>query len=399
MNYTPAALLLVNNVCAFHRRTTTPNTLIESFTPGLSVDGRKLEGWYPPSPRRRRLTYGVRYSDGALARSHTSLGTAGCAIAAVGEFEPIPRVIRSYQAPSRTQTCWYLRGILNTRDIWLKVLRQMCEQRAVFFPSYPVNEMSLPRLQRASLAPHRFAQLLESNSHDTADLLPIIPEKSTKVWFGQPNQYEQSFLIPGGRFLIVGHEFTVSLWDLGPPDCAALQKPIRVARRKAETNMYRYLTRPFSYTRMAVRMVGEDTIRVAMAFGTLMSVYFGLLTRILLTSLHRVRCYEIRPNERSPSFDLLGTLLFDTRQDHAAGPLSVLLSDDAVFVEVEIGRSRNITVWYPKGRWYGFGPKRGAGSNRRVRGKVSDTSLCFPSQKRRPNHRFYPDDSQQPHNG
>lgn len=119
------------------------------------------------------------------------------------------------------------------------------------------------RLQRASMAPTRFARLLESYSHDDYVVPPIEPIHTTSVDIGKPVPTEKHFLVPGGRFLITANPQTIDLWDLGAPDRAALERPALVARAKIGAD----LPGPVGSTQLAVEIQSVDTLKILVVVG------------------------------------------------------------------------------------------------------------------------------------
>ena len=94
-------------------------------------------------------------------------------------------------------------------------------------------EMDTSRLLRAALAPYRMYRLVKSCSAYSTEPPRLAHTSSALITsaLNVPTRTAQAtFLVPGGRYLLVGDIFNLSMWDLGPPDCSALSLPVLVAR-------------------------------------------------------------------------------------------------------------------------------------------------------------------------
>jgi hypothetical protein len=155
--------------------------------------------------------------------------------------------------------------MLREKSTWVALLRALCYQRSIFFPSYRIDEMSIERHRRACRSPFLFAQLLESNSSLSSDQPVLEPSSKAYLYLGEPRVfYDTAFLVPGGRFLVQSHRGHLGVWDLGPPDTPALAESILLCQSPTKPHAS---TREMCDDRLAVRMVGEDTLRVAVASG------------------------------------------------------------------------------------------------------------------------------------
>lgn len=113
----------------------------------------------------------------------------------------------------------------------------MCIRNRIYTPSYPIDSMTLSQLQSAALGPYTFARIIHDNSaplgleRSAQHLTPVsaisIPPR---LVFEIPSQECRTYLIPGGRYLLIlnPENSKLGLWDLGPPG-HALQKPSLVA--------------------------------------------------------------------------------------------------------------------------------------------------------------------------
>ncbi|TEB24783.1 hypothetical protein FA13DRAFT_1287121 [Coprinellus micaceus] len=65
---------------------------------------------------------------------------------------------------SLQSSCKLLHDALREKPVWISVLQRGCVRDGVYFPSYPVTEMDVRRLERAALGPYRLYRLVESRS-------------------------------------------------------------------------------------------------------------------------------------------------------------------------------------------------------------------------------------------
>ena len=133
------------------------------------------------------------------------------------------RSFHSFQGPVDTfrsltfsQASKHLYSVLNDKGVWVKILRTTCIKESLFQPSYPIDDMTLQEVQRASLAPshwrHRITSgIIQSNlATFYASLDP--PHKCRNT----PHTQGNAVLIPGGRYLIsIPHGNNLEIYDLG----------------------------------------------------------------------------------------------------------------------------------------------------------------------------------------
>ena len=174
------------------------------------------------------------------------------------------------------QTCKLLHDALHEKSVWISVLQQGCSRDGVYFPSYPVAEMDIRRLQRAALAPYRLYRLVESCSAHSSDPPQLNPVSNTLINLTTPSvepatpsvHWQQvAFLVPGGRYLLTGGTFALYLWDLGPPDRLVSADSTLVARAVIQSNPSAKI---HGWTRISARILPDDTLRIALAVGGLM---------------------------------------------------------------------------------------------------------------------------------
>lgn len=240
---------------------------------------------------------------------------------------------------SLQSTCTPLHDALHVRAVWIFILRSLCQRRYIFFPSYPIDEMDVVRVERAALGHSRFAHLLQDNSSLTDDSPALRPMARSIVSLSEPQDHEELYLVPGGRFLITASRHAVDLWDLGYPDCSALKQPHHVAHVDIEEHR---LNTP-TPIQLEVKMNREDELRVCVAMG-------GIILNV----------YDIRPSEPAASFHLVGSLTLNVAHLnpwHAAKCTGVRVEGDIVFVEAwSYTRFEPFLLWNVRTGWYGFVP-------------------------------------------
>jgi hypothetical protein len=110
-----------------------------------------------------------------------------------------------------------------------------------------------------------FAKLLDANSSLSSDQPLLEPSSKAYLNLGEPRVfYDTAFLVPGGRFLVQSRRGHLEVWDLGPPDTPALAEPILLCQSSTKPHV---LAHEMCDDKLAVRMVGDDTLRVAVASG------------------------------------------------------------------------------------------------------------------------------------
>ncbi|KAJ7440152.1 hypothetical protein FB451DRAFT_1300792 [Mycena latifolia] len=126
---------------------------------------------------------------------------------------------------SFSRTCKKCLEITLTRTVWMNAVRRMCEINNVFEPSFPLDDMSLLELQYAATSGAAwFATRLNVQKSDTtsASLEPLVRRifsprmvKTSDVAADKLGVVQKLVLVPGGRFLLIGTDHLVHLWDLG----------------------------------------------------------------------------------------------------------------------------------------------------------------------------------------
>ncbi|KAJ3541106.1 hypothetical protein NMY22_g4031 [Coprinellus aureogranulatus] len=221
-------------------------------------------------------------------------------------------------------TCKFLYNLLRSKSVWTSVLRRSCFENGVFFPSFPVEEMDVTRLQRAAISPDQF---------DDSPQLELLASSLVRS-----NLESDYLLVPGGRFILVGNRAELCLWDCGPPDSARRRKAERISFQSIAKHAGVHDT-PAHMIQMAVRIV-EDSLRVA-----------------IVTDSLAVNVYDINPCAPAPSFKPLGTFLLDARETVLGLPrcTNITLSDDLIIIGTQGGVKYSV-VWNFKDGWYALGP-------------------------------------------
>ncbi|KAF6752626.1 hypothetical protein DFP72DRAFT_447638 [Ephemerocybe angulata] len=167
------------------------------------------------------------------------------------------------------QTCRSLKALVSEKSVWITILTSICQEQALFKPSYPVQDMDVAQLQRAAMGPTLFQRRLTKGAipadklNEAKELEPAsIVELDGLLEAAGPNSTAPSIdarrwnvhrrLIPGGRFLAhVKHlkpqrsgldsqmeesdelkSFLVEIWDLGVAGSAPLSNPILLANKR-----------------------------------------------------------------------------------------------------------------------------------------------------------------------
>ena len=151
--------------------------------------------------------------------------------------------------------------------------------------------MSTERLRRACMGSSLFAQLLETHSDLSSEDPPIIPRSNTYLTRGDSDRgmhFDKVFLVPGGRFLVQTRRGHLEIWDLGPLDAPALGDPVLLCQSTAEPQA---VTHRITTDTLAVRMVDEETLRIAVGSGytTLVPLFLAPLVVVLTLWLRCVR--------------------------------------------------------------------------------------------------------------
>ncbi|KAF8156985.1 hypothetical protein B0H34DRAFT_480094 [Crassisporium funariophilum] len=124
------------------------------------------------------------------------------------------------------RVCKSLADSTSHRSIWRAALERVCYQNDVYFPSFPVSDMSRIELEYASMAPKRWAGLFSASQERT------LPAARSRRWttFADGSRegliVHKIYLIPGGRFLVTLIKDELAIWDLGHAFKSLLPSPL-----------------------------------------------------------------------------------------------------------------------------------------------------------------------------
>lgn len=113
-----------------------------------------------------------------------------------------------------------LHELYTSKTVWTITLREICIRDALFFPSYPVEEMSVKQLMRACLAPDLWNERIRTGpglKDSGVQTLSSEPLESDPLEGAQRDSYNRVYFVPGGRYLIDHAGGRLRLWDLGLP--------------------------------------------------------------------------------------------------------------------------------------------------------------------------------------
>jgi len=168
------------------------------------------------------------------------------------------RPLVPFQPLTIAQVSKHLHTMLSNRNVWCKILRETCIKESHFKPSYPLNDMTLEEIQRASLAPSRWRSRISSEIIQT-DLETFYA--SLKPPRGRPKPpeiFHSAFPIPGGRYVIsVNDTPEIYVLDLGV-NGKLLSKKKWKTHHIPEPRFCPWLTS------FAVAPLGESVVRVVM---------------------------------------------------------------------------------------------------------------------------------------
>ena len=103
--------------------------------------------------------------------------------------------------------------VTSLRSVWERAFRTTCDKAQIFEPSYhPIEALDLGALKKRALGPKLLAETLTA----WQGILPareVVLE--TNAIFEEPSHLIGVQLVPGGRYVIVGTERSVSIWDIG----------------------------------------------------------------------------------------------------------------------------------------------------------------------------------------
>ncbi|KAF5331281.1 hypothetical protein D9611_013070 [Ephemerocybe angulata] len=223
--------------------------------------------------------------------------------------------VEPFDVLSAGKTCRYLRDITSSKDLWRGLVNTMCSKHGLFRPSYPVEDMSLGQIQRATVGPYLFARQLQHRgaSFDTpiaaVDRLEPVSQRiacvQRHILFYQ--------LVPGGRFAVFIYPtetstetigtlpaLSMELVDLGPPGLPLSPEPALSYVHPNISSMARggmMVTASVSITSQSPL---ADTLRVGIAM-------------IHTDGSYVVSIFAITPTHSVPSFERLASFTIMNR--------------------------------------------------------------------------------------
>lgn len=211
------------------------------------------------------------------------------------------------------QTCKLLQEATSQRSLWIGVLRSVCAENHIFWPTYPIKDMSTSDLVKAALTPTRFLSFI-FKERDPA-LEGIEPRTVIHFTPGNLNRLRNPCpidLLPGGRFLVCAEYKVLSIWDLGcPSEGCSLSEPILVASVATE-ECNSFILHPTN-----------DAI--------------GIQVVVLSAQANNVTVFEIYPTSSNPSFRKITSLDVVL---HEAWEIYCLCGD-----RLSINYQNIVTVW------------------------------------------------------
>ncbi|KAI5899109.1 uncharacterized protein SCHCODRAFT_02682159 [Schizophyllum commune H4-8] len=128
--------------------------------------------------------------------------------------------------PHLSQTCRAFRDPTLRRTVWREALRRVVEENDVFAPTFPsLQSMSTSELSYAALRPQVFLRRVRrcasSCPEGTIGYLEPLRRNEIQLYLHERDEendrlqeYNPSFLIPGGRYLVVTLAYYVYIYDL-----------------------------------------------------------------------------------------------------------------------------------------------------------------------------------------
>ncbi|KAF5331285.1 hypothetical protein D9611_013074 [Ephemerocybe angulata] len=263
---------------------------------------------------------------------------------------------------SMSLVCKSLNDLVGQKKVWIENLRSFCKREAVFFPSYPVDDMDVRDLQRATLGPERLRTLFRQNSAPVYDRnTPVMAPATATTLSDHPGARfiltKGLFLVPGGRFLVAANQLYLGLYDLGPAgrEPRPLEEGCILAQEIYHADMNGRDAMEYELGQLSVVPHKETRLRIAVA----------LCNRSTIA----VKMYEISfPCAPNTPFIQLGTLCIgmplaipqSEMDDHLfmLGNYcqSLLIDGDWVHLEVKTPTGETSVVWNFVDRKCGFGP-------------------------------------------
>ena len=120
------------------------------------------------------------------------------------------------------KTCKALRPSTWQRVVWVAALHRVCLDNTIFFPSFPISDMSDLELEKAAMGPRRWIELCGAfEKQHLNDPHAILRPRSIKIINDSlPTEVDyykntEFFFVPGGRFMVSHSRDRISVSDLG----------------------------------------------------------------------------------------------------------------------------------------------------------------------------------------
>ncbi|KAF5310475.1 hypothetical protein D9611_012274 [Ephemerocybe angulata] len=119
---------------------------------------------------------------------------------------------------SLIQTCHALHTIYTSKPLWTAALHVVCERDALFFPSYPIETMSVHQIMRACLSPDLWNERVRrGDGMKPTGVRPLVDAHRASDEQSKTDDYNRVYFVPGGRYLLEHAYGVLRLWDLGLP--------------------------------------------------------------------------------------------------------------------------------------------------------------------------------------
>jgi hypothetical protein len=93
----------------------------------------------------------------------------------------------------------------------MNALHRICIRHGIFAPTFPVADMTVLQLEHSATSPMRLLARIRRDL-PTGSIQPVCTRMLTKL--PAASAFHDTFLVPGGRFLITRSP-GIELWDLG----------------------------------------------------------------------------------------------------------------------------------------------------------------------------------------
>jgi len=158
-----------------------------------------------------------------------------------------------------------MRTICSERALWVELLRSVCEQEALFRPTFsPLDQLSVDEIRNATLGSRLWGLSIRKNANplDASEVYPTVGLKPRATITIELRKPSATFLVPGGRFLLTSTEDYLKLWDLGTPWNGPLESTL-ICETQVESKPSGVVRGVFPIVSMSVFPAGDNGLRVA----------------------------------------------------------------------------------------------------------------------------------------